>query len=111
MSDGTLPSMCAAFSQWLDSTYPPDLDPETWMRRRVLKVGEEAGEVSEALGMFWGENPRKDRAPIEDVLKELADCVGAAMGAIEHLTGNQGRSLSIVEDRVRFVCERVGVAT
>jgi NTP pyrophosphatase (non-canonical NTP hydrolase) len=99
----------AAFSRWLDSTYPADLDRETWMRRRVTKVCEEAGEVHEAVGAYWGENPRKPRGPIEDVLKELADCAGAALGAIEHLTGHEGRSLDIVTERVREVCERVGV--
>ena len=101
--------MACAFSQWLDGTYPPDLDPEAWMRRRVTKVCEEAGEVHEAVGALWGENPRKDRGTVEEVIKELADCAGAALGAIEHLTGHEGRSLDIVTERVRQVCERAGV--
>jgi NTP pyrophosphatase (non-canonical NTP hydrolase) len=101
--------MCSAFSQWLDSTYPADLDPEAHMRRRVTKVCEEAGEVHEAVGALWGENPRKPRGSLDDVIKELADCAGAALGAIEHLTGHQGHSVAIVTERVREVCDRVGL--
>jgi hypothetical protein len=103
--------MARDFSLWLDASYPDCLDPEAWMRRRVLKVCEESGEVHEAVGAYWGENPRKPRGPIEDVIKELADCAGAALGAIEHLTGHEGRSLDIVTERVREVCERVGIMT
>ncbi|GAC1521630.1 MAG: hypothetical protein NVS3B1_06050 [Marmoricola sp.] len=104
-----LAAMARNFSLWLNSTYPPDLDPEAWMRRRVLKVCEEAGEVHEAVGAFWAENPRKPQGPLADVIKELADCAGAALGAIEHLTGHAGRSLDIVTERVREVCQRVGI--
>jgi hypothetical protein len=104
-----LPQMARDFSLWLNGTYPPDLDTEALHWRRVSKVSEEAGEVREALGAWFGENPRKDRGTVDDVIKELADCVGAALGAIEHLTGHEGRSLDIATERVRFVCERVGV--
>lgn len=97
------------FSLWLNGTYPPNLDAEAVHWRRVLKVAEEAGEVREAMGAWVQENPRKPAGSVEDVIKELADCVGAALGAIEHLTGHEGRSLDIATDRVRFVCERVGV--
>ena len=101
--------MARRFSLWLNGTYPPDLDPEAVHWRRVLKVAEEAGEVREAMGAWVQENPRKDAGSVEDVIKELADCVGAALGAIEHLTEHQGRSLQIATERVQFVCERVGV--
>lgn len=101
--------MARDFSLWLNSTYPPDLDQEAVHWRRVLKVAEEAGEVREAMGAWVHENPRKPAGTAEDVIKELADCVGAALGAIEHLTGHNGLSLEIATERVRFVCERVGV--
>lgn len=101
--------MARTFSLWLNSTYPPDLDYEAHMRRRVTKVCEEAGEVHEAVGAFWQENPRKPAGTLNDVIKELADCAGAALGAIEHLTGHQGFSLDIVTERVREVCVRVGI--
>jgi hypothetical protein len=97
------------FSHWLNGTYPSDLHEETVHWRRVLKVSEEAGEVRAALGAWVGENPRKDRGTIDDVIAELADCVGAALGAIEHLTGHSGKSLEIAAERMQFVCERVGV--
>ena len=107
MSD--IAAMARDFSLWLNATYPPDLDPEALMRRRVTKVCEEAGEVHEAVGAYWQENPRKPAGSLDDVIKELADCAGAALGAIEHLTGHYGESLRIVTERVQFVCERVGV--
>lgn len=101
--------MVRDFSLWLNSTYPSDLAEESVHWRRVTKVTEEAGEVREAMGQWVGENPRKERVPVERVIEELADCVGAALGAIEHLTGHEGRSLDIAAERLRFVCERVGV--
>lgn len=107
--ESDLVQMSRAFSLWLNSTYPPNLDPEAHMRRRATKVCEEAGEVHEAVGAYWQENPRKPAGPLSDVLKELADCAGSALGAIEDLTGHEGRSLDIVVERVRFVCERAGV--
>lgn len=103
--------MARNFSLWLNSTYPADLSEETVFWRRVGKISEEAGEVREASGAYWHENPRKPKGPLEDVIKELSDCVGAALGAIEHLTGHEGRSLEIVAQRIREVCERVGVPT
>lgn len=102
--------MARQFSLWLNGTYPPNLDTEALHWRRVRKVSEEAGEVEEALGAWFHENPRKPAGTVEDVIKELADCIGAALGAIEHLTGHEGRSLEIATERVRFVCERVGVS-
>lgn len=101
--------MARDFSLWLNGTYPAGLDPETVHWRRVLKVAEEAGEVREAMGGWVQENPRKPAGSVEDVIAELADCIGAALGAIEHLTGHEGRSLDIAAERVRHVCERVGV--
>lgn len=103
-------ALACAFSRWLDATYPPDLDPEAWVRRRVTKVCEEAGEVHAAVGAYYGENPRKPLGTIDDVITELADCAGAALGAIEHLTGHRGLSLDIVTARVREVCLRAGLA-
>jgi hypothetical protein len=101
--------MARDFSLWLNSTYPEGLCEEAVFWRRVGKISEEAGEVREASGAYWQENPRKPAGPVDDVIKELADCVGAALGAIEHLTGHRGRSLDIATERVRYVCDRVGV--
>ena len=101
--------MARDFSQWLNSTYPTVLSEEAVFWRRVGKIHEEAGEVREASGAYWHENPRKSKGSVDDVIKELADCVGASLGAIEHLTGHEGRSLEIATTRFRYVCARVGV--
>jgi hypothetical protein len=107
----SIATLAARFSEWLNGTYPPELDTEALHWRRISKVCEEAGEVREALGAWFHENPRKPQGSVDDVVAELADCVGAALGAIEHLTGHGGRSLEIATARVKFVCERVGVST
>lgn len=98
-----------AFSLWINSTYPEGLCEEAVAWRRVTKGGEEAGEVQDALRAYFGENPRKPRGPLEDVLKELADEAASALGALEHLTGHQGHSVDIVLDRMRETDERVGL--
>lgn len=102
-------AMARAFSAYLDSTYPADLCTEARLWRRVTKVDEETGEVQQALRAYLGENPRKPRGPVEDLIKELADVAACALGALEHVTGNEGRSLALVEARLRYCCERAGL--
>jgi hypothetical protein len=104
-----VPLMAQAFSKYLDDSYPSEVDTESRLWRRITKVDEETGEVQEALRAYLGENPRKPRGPVEDVIKELCDVAACAMGALEHVTGNRGRSLALIAERLRFTCERAGV--
>lgn len=69
----------------IDATYPPDLDPEAHLLRRVMKVSEEVGEVTEALFGALGENARKGQThTMHDVRRELLDVALAALAALCH---------------------------
>lgn len=98
------------FSAYIDASYPKDMDPELVLRRRTGKVGVEAGELLDAIEGYTGENPRKGHyATVDDVIKELLDVCGAALGAVEHLTGNAGKSIPLLEERISTVHARVGL--
>ena len=83
----------AGLSEWVDAGNA-HRDPEAHTWSRVLKVSEEVGEVYSALSGTVGENPRKGVThTMDDVIGELLDVAVAALAAVEHLTGNMGRSL------------------
>jgi NTP pyrophosphatase (non-canonical NTP hydrolase) len=97
------------FSAYIDASYGEGMDPELVMRRRTGKVGVEYGELLDAIEGWTGENPRKGvYASKEDVIKELLDVCGAALGSVEHLTGNQGESIGLLQERIAMVHARVG---
>lgn len=76
-------------SRMISGTYSPSLDAEAHLWRRVMKVAEETGEVTEALLGLLGENPRKGRTHTPaDLRKELFDVALAALGAAAYLDGN-----------------------
>lgn len=101
----------AAISKWIDGFKSYEgLDPEAHLWRRVTKVGAEAGEVFDAMSGYTGENPRKGQThTINDVIEELLDTAVAALGAVEHITGNQGQSVLLLSDKIKRVRERAGV--
>jgi NTP pyrophosphatase (non-canonical NTP hydrolase) len=91
--------------KWLDdsSTLPPD----TEKLLRIMKLTEEAGEVTQAVTGTLGQNPRKGVTHTwEDVEAELCDVILTAMVALttvspdarntfnRHLTRVADRSLS-----------------
>lgn len=83
-----------AFSRWIDGSYEQHVqnNEELMLHRRLGKITEENGEVSEALSGYLGENPRKGRThELKDVQKELLDVAVTALGAWSHTTGNQRR--------------------
>jgi len=74
---------------------------------RVLKIGEEYGEVSEAVHGVLGANPRKGASHTwEDVQKELCDVVVTTMVALATVTPDAQKTL---DDRLRHLVERVGL--
>jgi NTP pyrophosphatase (non-canonical NTP hydrolase) len=91
-------------SAWIDGSYDPGMVKELVLRRRVGKLMEEVGEVGTALGGVTGENPRKGVTHTESqLMDELLDVAITALGAWEHMDGNQGRSvhaLSVALDRI-----------
>lgn len=101
----------SVISQWIDDSYPPYLEEETWIRRRCGKVAAEAGEVIDALDGYFGENPRKGVThTMDDLIEELLDTAVAALGAVEHLTGNDGQSFDLLHAKILKVLTRAGLA-
>jgi NTP pyrophosphatase (non-canonical NTP hydrolase) len=85
-------------SRWIDTqnlAQGRELEALTW--GRLAKLQEEAGEVIAAYIGVTGQNPRKGVTHQRgDVIKELADVVITGLAAIEHMTGNQGKSMQVV---------------
>jgi NTP pyrophosphatase (non-canonical NTP hydrolase) len=77
----------------------------TWAR--ITKVGEEAGEVIDALNGATGMNPRKGvSATWIDVQKELLDTAATALLAWEHVNGNRGGALEALIGHVEHLLDR-----
>lgn len=101
----------AALSEWIDDANA-DRNPEALTWHRVAKVGEEAGEVIEAMIGLTAGNPRKGQTHDKAALvEELLDTAVAALGAVEHLMGNAGTSMWLLHDKVRRVADRAGLET
>src|SRR3954463_7348051 len=82
----------AALSRWIDEANE-HRDPEARTWGRMAKLQEEAGEVIGAMIGWTGQNPRKGVTnTIDSVIKENLDVVVTALGNVEHLTGNTGKS-------------------
>jgi hypothetical protein len=98
-----------ALSQWIDAGNA-GRDPEALHLHRVIKVGEEAGEVVSALIGWTGANPRKGQThTLDELVGELLDVAVTALGAIEHLTGHEGTALDLLDRKIVRVAERAGV--
>ncbi len=105
---GRVASAALAISHLLDASYAPGTDPELILWRRLTKVSEEAGEVQNALRGLTGENPRKGITHTrDDVITELLDCAGAALGGVAHLTGDAS-SMTRLAERLEYVLTRLG---
>lgn len=101
----------AAISKAVTGSYPAGMDEELVMRRRVGKIFVEAGELADAIEGFTGENPRKGfYKNSSDVIKELLDCASASLCAVEHMTGNFGVSVDMLEEHVEINRERLKLA-
>lgn len=97
----TTAEQVAALSRWINTgpTYA-GLDFETRGWRRLAKVTEENGEVTEAWLGTIGENQRKGKhKSLDDVTYELLDVATCALGAIENLLGDDGTALSRLTSR------------
>jgi hypothetical protein len=100
----------ARFSAWIDDSYPQGMDAELVLRRRTGKIGNEFGELLDALEGYTGENPRKGVFDTkEHVMKELMDCAVAALGAWEHMDGNRGHSQEELAIHIDGLLKRVGL--
>jgi hypothetical protein len=101
-------SRLAQLSEWIDSA-PANIgrNPEALTWHRVMKVAEEIGEVTEAMIGWTAGNPRKGEThESSDVVKELLDVAVSALAGVEHLTGNGGLSMAMLEHHIDFLMER-----
>jgi NTP pyrophosphatase (non-canonical NTP hydrolase) len=101
----------ARISRWMDESKSYEgIDSEAHLWRRCMKISEETGEVFEALSGTLGENPRKGVThSMDDVVDELLDVAMAALGAVEHITGNEGWSEQMLFDKAKKIKGRVGL--
>jgi NTP pyrophosphatase (non-canonical NTP hydrolase) len=89
---------------WLDSDAAPATDADVRLLR-VLKIGEEFGEVAEAVHGAMGANPRKGASHTwDDVHKELADVIVTSMVALATLTPDAEK---ILDARLQHLIARV----
>lgn len=90
--------------EWLDSEAAPASAGDVRLLR-VLKIGEEYGEVAEALHGVMGTNPRKGASHTwQDVEKELSDVIVTAMVALATLTPDAGK---VLDERLQHLVDRV----
>jgi NTP pyrophosphatase (non-canonical NTP hydrolase) len=90
--------------KWLDDE-AEEAAPADVRLLRVLKVGEEYGEVAEALHGALGANPRKGHSHTwEDVQKELVDIAVTALVALDTITPDARR---VFEERLDALVNRV----
>jgi NTP pyrophosphatase (non-canonical NTP hydrolase) len=102
----------AELSRWID--HGPSYATLNWeahVWRRIAKVSEENGEVTEAFLGYIGENQRKGQfGSLDDVVTELLDVATCALGAVEHLTGNQGEAIDRLAAHVASRHDRAGLS-
>lgn len=99
----------AALSCWIDASNL-HRDPEAVTWGRIAKLQEEAGETVSAFIGATGQNPRKGIThTTDDVVKELLDCAVTALGAVEHMVGNNGSSMQRLAEFVEKLIVRAGL--
>jgi NTP pyrophosphatase (non-canonical NTP hydrolase) len=89
---------------WLDDNADPAMasDVRLW---RVLKIGEEFGEVAEAMHGAMSANPRKGASHSwDDVHKELCDVIVTSMVALASCTPDAAK---LLDDRLQHLVDRV----
>ncbi|MGW3949649.1 MazG-like family protein [Streptomyces sp. NPDC004752] len=90
--------------QWLDAE-AGQAEPADVRLLRVLKIGEEYGEVAEALHGALGANPRKGHSHTwPDVEKELTDVIVTAMVALATIAPDPQH---VFQERLDALVDRV----
>ncbi|MFF0448219.1 SAM-dependent methyltransferase [Streptomyces sp. NPDC004609] len=88
---------------WLDENAGGQTERERCLLR-VLKIGEEYGEVAEAVHGVMGANPRKGESHTwDDVHKELCDVIVTSMVALATCTPDAAK---VLDDRLRHLVDR-----
>lgn len=109
-SPDTMGAIVADVSRWIDENprNKTNTFTENLLLRTSVKIGEEAGELNEALIGVLGQNPRKGSAhTMQDVEQELLDIAFTALGGVEHLHGNNGTSILRLSDHIVRIANRM----
>ncbi|MET8609861.1 MazG-like family protein [Streptomyces misionensis] len=92
--------------KWLDDE-AAETGPADVRLLRVLKIGEEFGEVVEAVHGALGANPRKGHSHTwDDVKEELADVIVTAMVALGTIAPD-GDGRRVLDERLDHLVARV----
>lgn len=98
----------ASLSRWADRGLA-GRGEEAILLHRVFKLMEESGEVATALIGVLGANPRKGVThEMSAVKEELLDVALTALGAYDHIDGNQGNSVPDLLQKIERVAQRAG---
>ena len=93
-------------TEWLDSA--STLPPEQERLLRIMKITEEAGEVTQAVIGAIGQNPRKGVTHTwDDVTAELSDVILTSMVALATLNPDPGKLFGEHLNRVADRCRQV----
>lgn len=96
-------------SIWIDE-YNEHKTKYEQLWERVGKVAEEAGEIFGALIGYGNQNPRKGKThSLDDIKYELLDVAVTALGAYEHITGNQGLAMEALDAHISHITARAGL--
>ncbi|MEU4230046.1 MazG-like family protein [Nonomuraea sp. NPDC026600] len=94
----TLTRHVAALLSWLNTAHPPT---EHEIATRILKIGEEFGEVVAAYIGVTGQNPRKGVSSTRaELTGELCDVVIAAMTALATVAGDAEQADRILHEHL-----------
>lgn len=95
--------------EWMDTdldenvALPYKTQPLAQDWARVCKIGEEYGEVIDALIGFTGQNPRKGfYGEKDDLFIELCDVAATALYAIQHFTKDSHETLAFLVGRMKY---------
>jgi hypothetical protein len=87
---------------WLDEESP--VQGRTGRLLRILKIGEEYGEVAAALHGLLGSNPRKGKThTTDDVCRELCDVIVTSMVALASVSDDADE---VFAGRLREIADR-----
>ena len=105
-----------ALSAWIDDGLGWDdvagveRTDEAKLMHRTVKIGEEYGEVVQAIIGATGANPRKGFTHRhDDIAGELLDVALTALGAWAHMHGNESDAIAALLAKVEYVCNRAEV--
>jgi hypothetical protein len=91
-----------ALCEWLDKESP--VTGKTARLLRILKIGEEFGEVAEAVHGMLGTNPRKGKTlTVDRLCKELCDVIVTSMVALASITEDPD---DVFDARLREIADR-----